>query len=88
MEWLERTARELRTFTIAMRDVDREYWEIVQRLVPDARTLIGRASEAEFLDAGAKLEVDGFVSRHRPAFLRELRRRLPSSDCLIVKRVG
>ena len=39
MDWLERTARELRTFTIAMRHVDREYWEIVQRLVPDARSL-------------------------------------------------
>jgi len=74
LDWLERTAHGLLSSTIALRPVDREYWELVQRLVPDARALVGRRA-CELLDAGAKIEVDGFVMRHRDAFLRELRRR-------------
>jgi hypothetical protein len=73
--WLERTAGELRSFTITLRPADREYWQVVQRLVPDARTLIGERA-SDFLDGGSKIEVDGFVIRHRSAFLRELARRL------------
>ena len=42
--------------TIEMRHVDREYWRLVQKLVPDARTIIGREA-SELLDGGKKIEV-------------------------------
>ncbi|HEY1959582.1 MAG TPA: hypothetical protein VGH28_28425 [Polyangiaceae bacterium] len=75
LAWLDRTIPQWSWMTIAMRHVDREYWHLVQRLVPDARELIGpRASE--MLDGGTKLEVEGLIGAHRAVFLRELRRRL------------
>ena len=75
LRWVERIAHGLRSFSITMRAVGREYWAVVQRLVPDARTLIGPLA-SDLLDSGVKLEVDGFVARHRAAFFRELRRRM------------
>lgn len=75
--WCDRNVRELRSVAITMTAVDREYWACLQHVVPDVRQLIGRRA-SEFLDGGAKIEVDGLMVRHRDAFLREMSRRVGS----------
>lgn len=72
---IDRTERGRTWMTIEMRHVDREYWRLVQRLVPDARALIGRQA-SELLDSGKKIEVDGLVGQYRETFFRELGRRV------------
>ncbi len=75
--WFDRRFREPRSFTITMTRVDREYWALLQHLVPDARRVIGPRASA-LMDGGAKVEVDGFMLRHGDAFVREIGRRLAS----------
>jgi hypothetical protein len=50
---------------IKMRLMDREYWELVKRLVPDVRDLVGRRSYG-MLERGFKLEVDAFLVGEPP----------------------
>lgn len=76
LDWIDQSRLDWAWMTIRMRHVDREYWNLAQRLVPDARALIG-ARASKFLDEGNKIEVDALLhSKHRAAFLRELGRRL------------
>jgi hypothetical protein len=55
--------------------LDQEYWHIVQRMVPDARRLLGVRGCA-MLDRGVRIEADAFLSTLREPFLQELGRRL------------
>jgi hypothetical protein len=76
--WLEWICRGLNVddvpvgMTIRLGWLDQEYWQLVKRLVPDVRRLIG-ARAYNMLDRGTKLEVDAL--RGRP-FLEELGKRL------------
>lgn len=60
------------SMTIRMQWLDQEYWQLVKRLVPDVRRLIG-ARAYNMLDGGTKVEADAL--RARP-FVEELGRRL------------
>jgi hypothetical protein len=63
-----------RWMTIRLRWLDVEYWELVKRLVPDVRALVGERAY-EMLEGGTKLEVDA-LQHQRTAFTEELGRRL------------
>jgi hypothetical protein len=58
--------------TIRLGWLDQEYWQLVKRLVPDARRLLGARAYA-MLESGVKLEADAL--RGEP-FVEEFRRRL------------
>jgi hypothetical protein len=60
--------------TIRLKWLDREYWQLVKRLVPDVRRLIGTRAY-DLLNGGTKLETDAL--RGRP-FVEEFGRRLRS----------
>jgi len=62
-------------WTIQLSWLDREYWHLVKRMLPDARKLLGAKGFA-LLESGAKLEADAFLSGMRRPFLDELQRRL------------
>ncbi len=61
--------------TIRLTWLDQEYWQLVKRLVPDVRTLIGHRAY-RMLDGGMKLEVDALRALPRSPFTGELTRRL------------
>ena len=61
--------------TIRLTWLDQEYWQLVKRLVPDLRTLIGHRAY-RMLDGGTKLEVDAPRALPRAPFTEELARRL------------
>ncbi len=79
-QWLEWICRDLGVkdvpvaMTIRLTWLDQEYWQLVKRLVPDVRRLIG-ARAFNMLDGGTKLEADAL--RARP-FIEEFGRRLRS----------
>ena len=61
--WLARTPRTSRSLlgrTITMKWIEREYWDIVKRFMPDVRALIGEESFA-LLERGSKVELEGFA---------------------------
>jgi hypothetical protein len=62
-------------WTIKMNWLDMEYWQLVKRMVPDVRTLLGARGFA-LLEGGSKIEVDAFMSFMRQPLLAELDRRL------------
>jgi cytosine/adenosine deaminase-related metal-dependent hydrolase len=61
--------------TIRLTWLDQEYWQLVKRLVPDVRPLIGKRAY-EMLEGGTKIEVDALRQLHPPQFMKELRRRI------------
>jgi hypothetical protein len=61
--------------TIRLRWLDQEYWELVKRLVPDVRALIGKRAY-ELLDGGAKIEVEAPQNLRNVSYTEELARRL------------
>jgi hypothetical protein len=79
--WLDFVCLQLGTtevpahWTIPLGWLGQEYWELVKRLVPDARKLLGARAFA-LLEGGVKLEVDALISLTRAAFLEEFSRRL------------
>jgi hypothetical protein len=80
-QWLDMACRQRgvrevpRAWTIELRWLDREYWELVKRMVPDVHRLVG-ARGCALLDRGLKVEADALVVWMREAFVRELARRL------------
>ncbi len=78
--WLEVVCRHFRTDEIPVQMkirldwLDQEYWELVKRLVPDVRKLIGARGFA-LLESGVKLEADALLHM-REAFLDEFGRRV------------
>jgi hypothetical protein len=62
-------------WTIKLNWLDQEYWQIVKRMVPDAKRLLGARGFA-LLERGEKIEADVFLSIMRQPFREELRRRL------------
>jgi hypothetical protein len=78
--WLKWICRDLDVkevpvgMTIRLKWLDQEYWQLVKRLVPDVRRLIGARAYA-MLEGGTKIEADAL--RGRP-FVEELGRRLRS----------
>ena len=62
-------------WTIKLPWLDQEYWQIVQRMIPDARRLLG-ARGCAMLDQGVKIEADALLSTMREPFTEELGRRL------------
>jgi len=79
--WLDLMCRHLEiteipsAWTIKMNWLDMEYWQLVKRMVPDVRTLLGARGFA-LLEGGSKIEVDAFMSFMRQPLLAELDRRL------------
>jgi len=62
-------------WTIRVNWLGQEYWELVKRMVPDVRKLLGARGFA-MLERGTKIEVDAFLSMLPAPFLQELGRRL------------
>ena len=79
--WLDFVCRHFRTADVPERMLmrlgwlDQEYWELVKRLVPDARKLLGARAFA-LLESGLKVEVDALISFMRTPFIEEFARRL------------
>jgi hypothetical protein len=70
------------SWLIKLRWLDREYWRLVQHLLPDARSILGSTACA-LLDGGAKIEVDAFIVADRSGILREI---LPRRIVAVSKR--
>jgi hypothetical protein len=63
------------SWTIRLSWLDQEYWELVKRMVPDVRRIVG-ARGCELLDRGVKIEADALLTSMREPFVQELGRRL------------
>ena len=79
--WLDFACRQMgvpdvpRGWQIPLTWLDAEYWQLVKRMVPDVRRVIGKRA-CGMLDAGVKLEVDAFLTAVRGPFLNELMGRI------------
>jgi hypothetical protein len=58
-----------------MHEVERAHWKVVQALMPDARTVIGRRA-SKLLDDGKKFGIDIVWAHTKKPFLKMLGRRL------------
>jgi hypothetical protein len=77
--WFARARRAKRAFAnreISMGWVEREYWEIVKRMLPGVCDLIGEESSA-LLDAGTKIEIEGMSDILVDELRSRLKRDLP-----------
>ena len=75
-EWLarvRRTSRSLKARLIRMPWVERGYWGIIKRMMPDVRALVGEQS-FELLDGGLKAESDAFTDVMVPMLRARLKR--------------